>query len=140
MIATATTIVDSGDADYDAQRADTLKYGVITWTASRLAALYFAGRSGEEVASTAVGPYTTKYRTGPDWQALAKELAREAAEALYTAERWGASVETIQIAGTAGPTRRARAADARITLYEWQEYLWPAALRGREFYDDDRDE
>jgi hypothetical protein len=56
VVTTWATVIDNSDADYDADREAALQDGVVLWIASRLAALYFARRAGEEVKKAQLGP------------------------------------------------------------------------------------
>ena len=134
------TLIDSGDSEYDADRANLLRSGVVLATAGSLAALYFAARVGEEVSRTSVGPFATQYRTGPEWQTLAEDLAAAAARDLQEAESWSTVPERVTLISRAGPTRKAATGEHTMTRTEWREYLIPDALRGRTYPDVDYDD
>lgn len=129
----ATILATAGD------KADTLKLGVVLGTAAQLAANYLHARQSEEVKTSAVGPYTTTYREGVDWTALAAKLAVQAAEALARVLAWSASPTRLTFAGVAGPTRRMEAADADMSVADWREWLEPPAIRGHVWTEDPED-
>jgi hypothetical protein len=118
-------------------KAYMLASGVVLLTAARLAAFWMASKSNEEVERVSVGPYTTQYRKGVDWQAMAESLAREAAEALQRVVTWGESPARITLAGRSGPTRRAETNDTDMTLFDWQELLLPPVIKGHVFTEED---
>ena len=132
-IPTYATIVDTGDADYNAQRADALKNGVILWTASRLAALWFGARQGSEVTSEGVGPLKVSFRTGPEWQEVAARLAQEAASELAVVTGWGETAPRMTLFGKSGPTRKAYDDAATVGITTWRERLWPPVVKDRDY-------
>lgn len=128
MVSNYATIVDTGDADYDAQRADTLKEAVIAATASRLAQLWFAQRTGSEVTSEGVGPLRVAFRAGPEWSKLARDLARGAVELVYRTIYWGAASPGVALSSVAGPTRTL--VSTGIGVAEIEASLWPPIVHG----------
>lgn len=124
----ATTVVDPNDADYDEQRSDTLKEAVILATASRLAALWFAERSGSEITSQALDTAKLTYRAGPEWTELGKRLATEAAKRLAAAINWGVTIPAVGLATLAGPTRAT--ATTAIGVADIERALWPPVVKG----------
>lgn len=132
-IATYATILNTGDANYDAQRADTLKAGVIAWTASRIAALWFGARRGEEIIRHALGPASVQYREGPDWLKLAEQLADAAAADLFVVENWGVAAPRITLFARTGPTRKAADDETVVDVTTWRERLWPPVVKDRDY-------
>jgi len=110
---------------------------VVLVTASYLAAGWFAARVGEEVTRTGIGPYSTQYRTGPEWMALAAGLLAASARDIQEAESWSSTPERATLISAAGPTRKAAAGEHTMTAQEWREYLIPDVLRGRTWRDID---
>lgn len=127
----ATILSDAGD------KAEALKDGVVLATAAMVARGYLAARTSEEVQRTTVGPYTTQYRPGPEWTALADDLAERAAEVLSRVSRWSQSPQAITMHGRSGPTRKAQTDENMMTASKWAEYLTPPVIRGRQWYDPD---
>ena len=127
------TIIDTGDADYSAQRADALKNGVVLWTASRIAALWFAQRTGSEVTSEGVGPLRVAFREGPEWVALAERLAQDAAAELVVVTGWGETAPRMTLFGKSGPTRKAYNDAAVVDITTWRERLWPPVVKDRDY-------
>lgn len=132
-ITTYATILLSTDAAYDGQRADMLKSGVIAWTASRVAALWFAARQAEEVVSHALGPAKVQYREGPDWMKLAEKLADAAAADLSIVENWGTAAPRITLFARTGPTRKAADDETVVGITTWRERLWPPVVKDRDY-------
>lgn len=130
MVSDYATIVDTGDADYIAARADTLKEAVIAATASRLAMLWFAQRTGSEVTSEGVGPLRVAFRAGPEWAKLARELARGAVELVYQVLYWNESSPAISLSSVAGPTRANLTTP--IGIADITRILWPPVVKGVE--------
>jgi len=127
------TILNTADVNYDAERADMLKNGVVLWTASRLAVLYFAARAGEEVQQETLGPGAVRYRDGPAWAEIARRLADDAADELYRVEMWGQSAQPIALFGRSGPTRKAADDEAVVSVRVWRERLQPPAVKRRDY-------
>lgn len=119
-------------------KAATLQDGVVLWTAARLAQFWMAAKAGDEVTRVGVGPYSTTYRAGPEWLALAKELATEAAVALEKVERWGLSPDRVTLAGRTGPTRDHEVNETEMSIFDWEELLLPPTIKGH-MYDDEDD-
>ena len=119
-------------------KAATLADGVVLWTAARLAQFWLAAKAGDEVTRVGVGPYTTQYRTGPEWSVLAEQLAREAAEAFERVARWGLAPDRITMGGRTGPTRDHQVSERAMSLYDWRELLRPPVIKGH-MYDDEDD-
>jgi len=119
-------------------KAATLADGVVLWTAARVAQFWMAAKSGDEVTRVAVGPYTTQYRTGPEWMDMAEQLAREAAGAFERVARWGMTPDRITMGGRTGPTRDHHEAETDMSLYDWRELLRPPVIKGH-MYDDEDD-
>lgn len=128
MVSNYATIVDADDDDYDAQRADTLKEAVIEATASRLAMLWFAQRTGSEVTSEGVGPLRVTFRAGPEWAKLARDLARGAVELVYRTIYWGAASPAVSLSTVAGPTRNLT--NTAIGVRDIEAALWPPVTYG----------
>lgn len=128
---TAWSTILSGGGD----RAASLIAGVVLGTAARLASLWMAGRQGAEVKSQALGPASASFREGPKWAELAMRLASEAAQALHRAEYWSEDLQSMTLVGRAGPTRRARTDDVRLSRRTLIERLLPEAIKGHEFTD-----
>lgn len=116
-------------------RAAALQLGVVQLTASRLAAFWMAPRAGQEVKSQGLGPASVSFRQGPDWWELATKLAADAAMALHRAEYWSDGLQSMTLVGRAGPTRKARTNDTRLSLRTLVERLTPEAVKGHEFSD-----
>lgn len=132
-VPTYATILDTGDADYSAQRADALKNGVVLWTASRIAALWFGARQGEEIVREALGPASVQFREGPGWQELAERLAQEAAGELAVVDHWGETAPRMVLFGKSGPTRKAADDAAVVGTTTWRERLWPPVVKDRDY-------
>lgn len=132
-ITTYATILAAGG-----NQAWALKQGVVLGTAARLAQYYLAGKAAEEVERSTVGPYTTQYRKGPDWMALAEQLARDAVEWIERADNWGNSPRRITLVGRTGPTRRQEDGEREMSLFDWQELMLPPRVKGH-MYDDEDD-
>lgn len=127
------TILDDQDSDYDADRARSLKTGVVLWIASRIAILHFAAKVHQQVTRRELGPAKVQFHDGPDWVQLASDRASEAAEELYRVDRWGESGTRMQLVGAAGPTRAARDGMVHVPLCEWQERLLPPVVLGKDY-------
>lgn len=125
LIPTWATILTGND-----DREETLKDAVVQWTASRLAALWFARRQAEEVQSEKVDSLAVSWREGYDWQKLAADLADEAARSLAEVENWGADMPAISMFSRSGPTRAGRLAETGRDLTWWRDQLKPPIVRG----------
>lgn len=128
VVADYASIVDPDDAGYVAARADTLKEAVVQATAARLAALWFAERTGSEVTSEGVGPLKVTFRTGPEWERIARDLARGAAAMAWRALYWGQAAPSVSLSQLAGPTRRL--ATTAIGVRDIEKALWPPTVYG----------
>lgn len=128
-LTTWATIIDDTDADYDSDEEAELVDACLLWTASRLAALYFARRESDEVESAKLGPQSTKWRAGRDWVELARELADQAYTALSNVYYWGSDFGSISLAERSGPTRYAVDNEDSTTITYWRDLLWPAVAR-----------
>lgn len=112
----ATILADTAaDAYYQ------LKAGTVMLLASRLAALRYAVRQGDEVTREQVITESWQYRTGPEWQALAERYAKEALVMLTRAEvgplYQNAAILTPGI--QAGPTQYRRDVAGPRSQQEW---------------------
>lgn len=121
-------------------RAAALALGVVYGTAARLAGLWLAARQGAEVKSQGLGPASVSFREGPKWAELAERLAGEAATALHRAEYWTSSLQSIQMVGRAGPTRKARDDGAMLSRTTIIERLLPEVVKGHDWTDHSHEE
>lgn len=129
VVATWAAVLVAGGAP-----ASALELGVVQLTASRIAAYWLAPRQGAEVKSQGLGPATVSYREGPKWWELAVKLAADAAASFQNAEAPG-ELSSMTLVGRAGPTRKARDDDTRLSLRTLVERLTPEAVKGFEWSD-----
>jgi len=113
-------------------RAATMGDGVVLATAARLARYWLGAKTGDEVQRVVVGPFTTQYRTGPEWLDLSDSLAQDAAGAFARVLTWGADPARLTAIGRTGPTRAADERDARLWVTDWRRLLWPPPVKGYE--------
>lgn len=129
-VTTYAAIIVAGGA-----RATALKLGVIQGTAARLALMWMMGRQGAEVTGQGLGPANVRYREGPDWQALADRLLRDAAANLHRAEYWTEGLQSMSLFGRTGPTRVARTDSTQISMRTIIDRLTPEIVKGHEYTD-----
>jgi len=104
-IATYATILGTeNDTSYN------LRAGTQLVCAARLAVLRYVPRTGDELLREQVLTESWQYRTGPDWQALADQYAKEANKLLVRVETGGdyGSAPIVSPGVAAGPTQYRR--------------------------------
>lgn len=124
-------VIDNFHADYDADQEAALQDGVVLWIASRLAALYFARRAGEEVKKATLGPQSVEWRDPADWMDVATRLAADAATELARVTDWNNEVPVITLATRTGPTQARSVAEEHMTPAAWEALIAPDVIKER---------